>query len=208
MQKNMHKRKLDRVVESVNNAIGILWAARQELSETWPTPDETDCLRFALTEAVEALECDLRSNEKYSRNREKEMDKLDELADCAFMLISAMGPNWSPNLYPKIASSAEEGETNTDYVAVAAANALFQRKLEESFIALHGDTYGILIAQGESGEEEAETLLRDAAQRRINWREICEQLIVDIAMIPWMNIDERIGQRLDRIRRRLSEKQA
>lgn len=71
---------------------GLVWAYRRELEAVWPTPGRGDALRFAVTEAAEALDAELRANPLYARNRAREMDELDELADCALMLLTALGP--------------------------------------------------------------------------------------------------------------------
>lgn len=74
-----------------------LWAFRDEMGDYWPTPDTLDALRFAVTEAGEALDAWMRANRpQYARNRER-LDYgeavLDELADCAMMLLTAAGCN-------------------------------------------------------------------------------------------------------------------
>ena len=74
----------------------LVWAYRRELGAVWPTPGRVDALRFAVTEAAEALDAWLRTNPAYARNRAREMDVLDELADCAMMLLTALGPEPGP----------------------------------------------------------------------------------------------------------------
>lgn len=74
-----------------------LWAFRDEMGDAWPTPDTLDALRFAVTEAGEALDAWMRANRpQYARNRERldwDGAVLDELADCAMMLLTAVGPD-------------------------------------------------------------------------------------------------------------------
>ena len=70
----------------------LVWDTRRELGEAWPTPEPIDALRFALTEAGEAMDAWLRTNPLYRRNNEKTLSVHAELADCAMMLLTALGP--------------------------------------------------------------------------------------------------------------------
>lgn len=72
-----------------------LWAFRREVEECWPTPNTKDALRFAYCEAAESLDQYLRQNASYKRNRTigvSNEELLNELADCAMMLLTAIGP--------------------------------------------------------------------------------------------------------------------
>lgn len=72
-----------------------LWAFRAEMDATsdWKTPQSAlDSLRFAATEAGEALDAWLRLKGGYARNNDKSLSVEAELADCAMMLMTAMGP--------------------------------------------------------------------------------------------------------------------
>ena len=80
------------ITDTLHTAHGLVWQARAELEPYWPTPNTQDALLFALTELGEAVDADLRTNGDYARNRDKDLDVLDELADCAMMLLTAMGP--------------------------------------------------------------------------------------------------------------------
>jgi hypothetical protein len=86
--------------EIVNNIAGtlrechrIVWQYRAELKDVWPTPTTEDALLFALTELGEAVDAHLRSKPQYVRNRDKDLSVLDELADCAMMVLTAIGPD-------------------------------------------------------------------------------------------------------------------
>lgn len=70
----------------------IVWQYRAELEAYWPTPTTEDALLFAFTELGEAIDAHLRSKAEYARNRDKDLSVLDELADCALMLLTALGP--------------------------------------------------------------------------------------------------------------------
>jgi hypothetical protein len=48
-------------------------------------------LLFAFTELGESVDAYLRSKPEYARNRDKDLSVLDELADCALMLLTALG---------------------------------------------------------------------------------------------------------------------
>lgn len=82
--------------EAIRDSHAIVWRYRDELQEVWPTPDATDALRFAFTEAAEAMDANLRLNSGYARNNDKTLSVDDELADCAMMLLTAVGPEWNP----------------------------------------------------------------------------------------------------------------
>ena len=75
---------LSRVAEEV-------WKFRDSFSLWWPTPPEDDALRFAFCEAAEAMDAILRHNPIYVRNHERSVDLAQELAQCAIMLITALG---------------------------------------------------------------------------------------------------------------------
>ncbi len=84
------------ITKILRQAHAELWAFRDEMGEAWPTPDTLDALRFAVTEAGEALDAWMRANRpQYARNRERlDYDEavLDELVDCAMMLLTAIPP--------------------------------------------------------------------------------------------------------------------
>ena len=78
----------------------IVWDYRRRLAERWPTPGRIDSLRFAFTEAGEAMDAHRRQNPIYARNNSRNMDEADELADCAMMLCTAMGDVLSQKWLP------------------------------------------------------------------------------------------------------------
>lgn len=71
----------------------IVWTYRNRLERAWPTPPVEDALRFAVTEAAEVIDAELRINPTYARNNDKDLDPLDEVADCLMMLITADANN-------------------------------------------------------------------------------------------------------------------
>lgn len=75
----------------------MVWDTRRQLGDKWPTPDPADSLRFAFTEAGEAMDAWLRRNPTYQRNNARESSVNAELADCAMMLLTAIGPEWPSN---------------------------------------------------------------------------------------------------------------
>jgi hypothetical protein len=79
-------------LETLKACHALVWTRRQKLGRWWPTPDPLNSLRFAVTEASEALDAWLRLKGGYVRNHDKDMSVEDELADCAMMLLTAMGP--------------------------------------------------------------------------------------------------------------------
>ena len=69
----------------------MVWDFRWSMVAYWPTPDTVDAARFAVTEMGEVLDAYLRLDGGYARNRERSPDVLDELADVAMMVLTAMG---------------------------------------------------------------------------------------------------------------------
>ena len=68
----------------------LVWAFRKEIEPYWATPDPLNSLRYAFCEAAEAMDAWLRAERPNdSRNNERQNDVLDELADCAIMLLTA-----------------------------------------------------------------------------------------------------------------------
>lgn len=72
---------------------GEVWRWRDRMRATWPEPDRLNSLRFAATEAAEAIDATLRADPKYLRNNHKGHDLRGELAQCALMLYTALGPD-------------------------------------------------------------------------------------------------------------------
>jgi len=76
----------------------IVWDLREEIHATWPTPESGTCLRYAFTEAGEAMDAWLRVERPGDvRNHLVVVTSgrvRAELADCAMMLLSALGPEW------------------------------------------------------------------------------------------------------------------
>lgn len=81
--------------ESIRESHAIVWRYRDELQDVWPTPPRDDALRFAVTEVGEAMDAWLRLRGGYARNNDKTLSVEDELADCAMMLLTAVGPEWA-----------------------------------------------------------------------------------------------------------------
>lgn len=79
----------------------IVWKYRQQLEDYWPTPTTEDALLFSFTELGEAVDAHLRSKPQYARNNAKDLSVLDELADCALMLITALGKKKTGWLFRK-----------------------------------------------------------------------------------------------------------
>ncbi len=69
----------------------MVWRFRAVMDPFWATPEPVYCLRYAFCEAAEAMDAWLRQQRPNdSRNNERQPDVLDELADCAIMLLSAV----------------------------------------------------------------------------------------------------------------------
>jgi len=80
-----------RRAETLKECKRIVWAYRKELEHVWPCPDIWDSLLFCQTELGEAIDAYLRSKPEYARNRDKDLDVLDELGDLALMAFTALG---------------------------------------------------------------------------------------------------------------------
>jgi hypothetical protein len=66
-----------------------VWTVRAEIGHVWKTPPPLDCLRYAFTEAGEAMDAWLRPPRPGdARNNERDNRVLYELGDCAIMLAS------------------------------------------------------------------------------------------------------------------------
>lgn len=74
----------------------LIWTYRHRLADRWPTPPPVDALRFAFTEAAEAMDAWLRLQPAYNRNNAKALSVEEELSDCILMLVTALGPAWQP----------------------------------------------------------------------------------------------------------------
>ena len=59
----------------------LVWQFREDTADVFPVPSQHDSLRFAVTEAGEALDAHLRNNGTYKRNRDKDHSENRELAD-------------------------------------------------------------------------------------------------------------------------------
>lgn len=80
----------------------MVWRFRAVMSPHWATPEPIDCLRYAFCEAGEAMDAWLRQQRPGdSRNNERNPDVLDELADCAIMLLSAIDHEFPVMIGPK-----------------------------------------------------------------------------------------------------------
>jgi len=99
-----------KIMNELQECHRLLWAFRKEIEPYWATPDPLNSLRYAFCEAAEAMDAWLRqSRPDDSRNNERENDVLDELADCAIMLLTAMGQNVSPHISFKSNSRGDIG---------------------------------------------------------------------------------------------------
>jgi len=104
------------MIEAIEAITSIVWDFREKNKNWWKTPDKQDSLRYALTEAAEAMDAWLREKRQDDlRNHDCSEDGvLDELADCAIMLVTAMD-------YP--ATNAIE-ESSLERLALEIASAL------------------------------------------------------------------------------------
>lgn len=71
-----------------------VWQFRNEMADDFPTPGRNDSLAFALTEAAEAVDAELRLNPLYKRNALKEHSIEQELTQCVIMLLTAISSSF------------------------------------------------------------------------------------------------------------------
>ena len=76
-----------------------VWTFRADMADVWPTPDTLDSLRYSFSEAGEVVSDYLRTTRDHARNNHHEPDVLGEAADCAMMLMTALGPGENYKTY-------------------------------------------------------------------------------------------------------------
>lgn len=109
----------------LNECYTVVWGFRRNYSEFWPTPSPIDSLRYAYTEAGEALSDWLRENRQdHKRNHAHETDVLGELADCAIMLLTAL-PNVTLKDEDEWLYRDLDGMARMDAICVAVAQAIY-----------------------------------------------------------------------------------
>jgi hypothetical protein len=84
----------DTITNTLRQCHEIVWSYRKQLEEYWPTPCQEHALLFAHTELSESIDAFLRGKPEYARNNDKDLDVLEELADCALMVLTAVGPDF------------------------------------------------------------------------------------------------------------------
>jgi len=112
---------MSNITDTLRECHRIVWQYRAELESAWPTPTTEDALLFAFTELGEAVDAHLRSKPEYARNRDKDLDVLDELADCAMMLLTAMGPTWTFRFWSRSHISSHQWRSHITYLAACMA---------------------------------------------------------------------------------------
>jgi hypothetical protein len=113
-----------------------VWTFRRKYGNWWATPTILDAIRFAGTEAFKAVDALLRCNTSYARNNERQQDILEELADCAVMLLTALGPDYV--FRPSNTAYPYPSEDFVDWVAGATGAALYAYRRWYSITQAHG----------------------------------------------------------------------
>ncbi|HMN10971.1 MAG TPA: hypothetical protein PKD55_01450 [Bellilinea sp.] len=118
---------MDRRIE-LKKCHTLVWRFREKYSLYWATPDPLTALRFAFTEAGKAMDAYIRSTtgRTYSRNNERNNDVLDELADCAIMLISS-NENYQDSIW------AHDADADIDWICGLVGRALTYQTADEEF---------------------------------------------------------------------------
>jgi hypothetical protein len=157
------------IAETLRECHALVWEYRARLEPYWPTPTVEDCLLFAFTELGEAVDAHLRSNAQYARNRDKDLSVLDELADCAMMLLTALGNEWVDNDQER--DGGWEEWQYTWHFYLSELNRLLDIR------AQYGDNDDFLF----------------------NWQWYAINVVERIATHPGMDLPARLRSRLDRI---------
>ncbi len=116
-------------MQTLRNIHCEVWAFRHRNERYWPTPITLDSLRFALTEVAKAIDADLRSIKEYRRNNIREQDITEELADCAIMLATALGPDYDTFISYNSSNASLEGIAK--HIAIALYDVSRWRELVE-----------------------------------------------------------------------------
>jgi NTP pyrophosphatase (non-canonical NTP hydrolase) len=83
------------MIGTISDMHAMVWDLRSRISDKWATPERQDCLRYAFTEAGEAMDAYLRETRAGdSRNTFRQPNVYEELADCVMMLLTALGPEY------------------------------------------------------------------------------------------------------------------
>ncbi len=142
--------------EQLQNLHKLVWGFRALVAEYWLTPEPEAALRYAFTEAGEAMDALLREKRPTDRrNNDKDHDRLDEWADCAIMLLTAL-----PEGYASWATAVQ-------------------------------------VARGGAGSDAR--LGYRVAEHMINPLTSVEITVAMIAVLPGMNLQTRVVDRLRRI---------
>lgn len=83
---------MTRITDTLRTCHATVWQYRAELESVLIPVPRDHAILFALTELGEAADAELRTMPQYARNHSKDLNMLDELADFAFDLLTAMGP--------------------------------------------------------------------------------------------------------------------
>jgi len=108
----------------IKNLHAIVWNLRRELWDTWLTPSPLDALRFAATEAAEAIDAQMRKDPRWARNHVKDLTVEQELAQCAIMLLTALGPEYDEKDIARLRIFSDTSST-LEYVFCLIGDALY-----------------------------------------------------------------------------------
>lgn len=85
----MNKKLLDRQMKQLEKAEAMVQQFRIDTRGFFAEPSIQESLLFALTEIGEAIDAQLRTDDRFARNNSRNISVVDELTDVLFMLISA-----------------------------------------------------------------------------------------------------------------------
>ena len=85
----MNKKLLDRQMKQLETAEAMVQQFRIDTRGFFAEPSVQESLLFALTEIGEAIDAQLRTDDRFARNNSRNISVVDELTDVLFMLASA-----------------------------------------------------------------------------------------------------------------------
>ncbi len=157
----------------------LVWAFRQEIEPYWGTPDPLNSLRYAFCEAAESMDAWLRAERPSdSRNNERQNDVLDELADCAIMLLTALN-------FDEIKKQSN-GKYDTDFIFLHA------RKPERYRLEVLSSQVANAALSARNDSDETSSVY-------LGWIHDTVMSLGWIANYPGMELKQRIQGRLARI---------
>lgn len=151
-----------------------VWDQRDRLLRHRQIPPAHVSLLFAGTELFEAVDAYLRTMKEYTRNSNRNMCELDELADCAMDLFTAIGRDSMPPLWME-----QDWTDPTNPVKISHIWPNYVKDINQAIsLELHARTNHLPPT---------------------HWHEVVWRMLERIATHPGMELTVRLQARLDQI---------